>query len=77
MRSIRDPKREAAQPTGNFLFGKKNKTSVWNHVLYRDLHDLFKGKGFSTLIFLFQLRKPSPREVKIGFPSQSAVMLGF
>ena len=77
MRSIRDPKREAAQPTDNFLFRKKNKTSVWNHVLYRDFHNLWTGKGFSTLIFLFQFRKPSPREIKISFLSQRAVMLGF
>ena len=77
MRSIRDPNMEAAQPIDTFLFGKKNKTSVWNHVLYRDLHNLWKCKGFSTLIFLFQLRKPSPRELKISFPSQRAGKLGF
>ena len=77
MRSIRDPNTEAAQPIDNFLFRKKNKTSVWDHVLYRDLHILWKCKGFSTLIFLFQLRKPSPREVKTDFPSQRVVMLGF
>ena len=68
--------REAAQPIDNIVLGKKEKT-VWNHVLYRDLHNLWTGKGFSTLIFLFQLRKPSPREMKISFLSQRAVMLGF
>ena len=77
MRSVRDPNREAAQPSGNFLFGKKNKTSVWNHVLYRDLHNLWKYKAFSTLTFLFQLRKPSHRELKISFPSQRAFKLRF
>ena len=68
--------REAAQPIDDILLGKKKKT-VWNHVLYRYLHNLWTGKGFSTLIFRFQLRKPSPREAKIGFPSQREVMLGF
>ena len=77
MRNIRDPNWEAAQPSDNFLFGKKNKTSVWNHVLYRDLHTLWKCQGFSTLIFLFQLRKPSTRELKISFPSKRAFKLGF
>ena len=67
MRSVRDPNREAAQPSDNFLFGEKNKTSVWNHVLYRDLYNIWKYKGFSTLIFLFWVRKPRPREVKISF----------
>ena len=46
MRSVRDPNREAAQPSDNFLFRKKNKTSVWDHVLYRDLHNLGNVKDF-------------------------------
>ena len=68
--------REAVQPIDNILLEKKKKT-VWNHVLYRYLHNLWTGKGFSTLIFLFQWRKPSLMEVKRFFPSQRAVIIGF
>ena len=76
MRRIRDPNREAAQPMDNFLLGKKNKPQ-FGIMIYRDLYNLWKGKGFSTLIFLFRLRKPTLREVNIGFPSQRVVMLRF
>ena len=46
MRRIRDPKREAAQPTDNFLFGKKN-TPQLGIMFYTEICIIFgKVKDF-------------------------------
>ena len=46
MRSIRDPKREVAQPIDNFLLGKKNKPQ-FGIMFYTKICIIFgKVKGF-------------------------------
>lgn len=45
--SIGESSGEPAQQIYLFLFEKAtNKKSAWGHVLYRDLNNLLKSKGF-------------------------------